>query len=131
MEQLEAFNEMGLEQRRRYFTPARLNTIRLNLDALVISNGSVLDTLQAHAFTKAYLTNIIGYLDSDFSKGSLLFMGVNKLPIGGLIYLSNAPTKPAFQDFMRQLGLEKHEHLSATARALEPNWVPDVLRRTR
>jgi hypothetical protein len=43
----------------------------------------------------------------------------------------NAPTKSAFQDFMRQLGLGTDVELTAAARALEPNWKPEVFRRMR
>jgi hypothetical protein len=131
VEQLEAFNGMGLAQRRKYFTPLRLDSIRKNLDALIISTDTVLDALDAHAFNKAYLTNIIGYLDSDFKKGSLLFAGANKIKVGGLVYLSNAVVRPGFMDFMQGLGLEHEKELTAVARALEPNWKPDVFKRVK
>jgi hypothetical protein len=129
--QLEAFNEEGLAQRRRYFTPARLNSIRLKLDALEISGSTVLDALDGGAFTKAYLTNIIGYLDSDFTNSSLLFAGANKLCVSGLVYVSNASVRPDFMEWMARLGLEREDRLSSVARALEPNWKPDVFKRVR
>lgn len=129
--QLEAFNEQGLDQRRKYFTPKRLNAIRLKLDGLVQSEATVLDALEVHAFNKAYLTNIIGYLDSDFSGGSLLFAGANRIAAGGLVYISNAVVRPEFMDFMARLGLAREDHLTSVARALEPNWKPDVFRRIR
>jgi len=131
VELLEAFNDYGLEQRRKYFTHARLNVIREKLDHIHVSKKTVLDSLEGESFNKAYLTNIIGYQDSDFEEGSLLFAGANKIELGGLVYVSNPAVRPQFMDFMARLGLEKEDHLSEVARALEPNWKPMVFKRTR
>lgn len=129
--QLEAFNELGLAQRKKYFTRTRLHTIQAAIDHLVISSDSVMDAFDGHRFNKAYLTNIVGYHDSDFTRGSLLFVGVNHIVPGGLLYISNANKENDYMVQMKTLGLEREEDLTAVARSLEPNWRPDVFKRVR
>jgi hypothetical protein len=130
VELLEGLNEYGLEQRRKYFTHSRLSAIQKKLDRIHVSKDTVLNSLEGKTFNKAYLTNIIGYQDSDFEEGGLLFSGANKIEVGGLVYISNTAVRPMFIQFMAQLGLEKEDHLTEVARALEPNWKPMVFRRT-
>ncbi len=129
--QLEAFNELGLAQRKKYFSRPRLQAISMAMERLVVSSDSVLDALQAQSFNKAYLTNIVGYTESDFTKGSLLFAGVNQISIGGLLYISNASKEDDHLEWMRPLGLEREESLTEVAKSLEPNWKPEVYRRVR
>ena len=91
----------------------------------------MIDTLDKHKCNKLYLTNIVGYNDSDFSEGSLLFAGANKIPVGGLIYISNGTTDKKFLSFMQSLGLEKDEDRTTLARRFEPEWNPDVYKRIK
>jgi hypothetical protein len=129
VEQLAALNSVGLAQRQRYFTPARLNAIRQKLGDFVLSGSTVLEAASKRSFDKVYLTNIIGYLDSDFTEGSLLFLGANRLKIGGLVYLANPVGRPTSLARMKKLGFEPDTELTGVARALEPNWKPDVFHR--
>ncbi len=128
---LESFNEVGLRQRERFFVPARLEVIREKIGKVTVSEQTVLGALEGRSFTKAYLTNIIGYQDSDFTQGSLLFAGVNHLAVDGLLYISNACVHQNFLPLMNRLGLEIDKELTAVARSLEPNWKPDIFRRIR
>ncbi len=131
VQQLGAMNDFGLQQRAKYFTLERLHKIRANIDALVVSDADVLDALDQQSVNKLYLTNIIGYNDSDFTENHFLFACVNKLAVGGLAYISNGTDNVDLLKKMKELGLEKDLGLTFVARTLEAYWKPDVYKRIK
>jgi len=131
VQQLAAMNDFGLQQRAKYFTLERMHKIRENLDRLVISDASVLDALEKQSVNKVYLTNIIGYNDSDFTEDHFLFACVNRLAIGGLAYISNGTNDARLLKKMSALGLEKDDQRTFTASTLEANWKPNVFVRVK
>lgn len=124
---------------RRYFSTKRLNNVRKKLPRIEYMH-EYMALLEApeNTFTKAYLSNIIGYpLDgiSDTARviPSSLMRLMPAMAPGSLIYISNGDWVSGIINHYPNIraSLEIHQGLTRAARSKEKNqdWTPSVYRK--
>lgn len=107
-----------------YLNPERIERVRKKLDSLKVREGDIFDVIgQEEGFNKVYLSNMGGSKFSPYF--CRLIKGVSdKLPSGGLIYISSGKEKGKSMDICPELVVD--EHLSYLARE---KWLPAVFRK--
>ena len=133
----------SLERRNRYFLEnGRLNKIRSRLENLEIIEGDILGQAKlANGVTKIYLSNAIGYPSHDYTESrNILNELAQKLPQGGLIYVSNhdnllkggssLQSEKTLDAYFLSPELKLDIPLTVKAQEIEKDtWVPGVYRK--